>query len=75
MNERLLIVLIGIGALFVLGLAVDMERKKEPTLQQWVNRLIEHIEEEHINEAYRRFARLVESGMEPAHAFEVVISR
>jgi hypothetical protein len=45
----------------------------EPTLQQWVNRLIEYFDKDHVPVAFQRFSYLVQSGIEPEHAFEITI--
>lgn len=68
-------ILTGLG-LSLLALCSALSRrwhKPEPNLQQWANRLIEHVDSAFIVDAYRHFAFLVENGLEPEHAFEIVI--
>lgn len=67
------VVLVGLGVCFALGIIAEQGEKKDPTIQQWVNRLIEFVEGEDIPEAYKRFSHLVASGLEPQHAFEIAI--
>lgn len=49
-------------------------QKKNPEFIQFLNRLIEYVDSDHIIEAAKKFLFLVDSGMEPNHAFKVVIS-
>lgn len=46
---------------------------KTPTLDQWLNRLIEFKSEKTIVDASKQFLYLVEGGMDPSTAFEIVI--
>ena len=46
---------------------------KTPTLDQWLNRLIEFKNERTIVDASKQFLYLVEGGMDPSTAFEIVI--
>jgi hypothetical protein len=43
-----------------------------PSLRQWANRLIEHIESDQVIEAYHKFIELIRAGLSPEHAFHLV---
>jgi hypothetical protein len=60
------------GAIYLLGL-LKQEEPIEPSILQWTNRLIEHIEPENILEASKRFLYLIDNGLVPAHAFEIIV--
>lgn len=45
----------------------------QPTMQQWVNRMVEFIEPSYIMIAYQQFKYLIDQGMEPEHAFRLVV--
>lgn len=44
-----------------------------PTLKQWANRLIEHVDTDEVVGVYNKFVQLVYSGLSPEHAFKVVV--
>lgn len=46
----------------------------EPSLEQWVNRLIEHVDSRYIIVAYQYFLTLIESGMSADDAFTLVVN-
>lgn len=71
-NLILIIAGASLAVLFVLS-HKQIKQTVEPTLQQWTNRLIEHFEPENIVEAAKRFLGLIDSGVAPAHAFEMVV--
>lgn len=47
--------------------------EQEPSLRQWVNRLIEHVDSRYIIVAYHYFMSLIEAGISPDSAFEEVV--
>ena len=47
--------------------------EEEPSLRQWVNRLIEHVDSKYIIVAYHYFMSLIEAGVSPDSAFEEVV--
>lgn len=51
----------------------DLLETQEPSLRQWVNRLIEHVDSRYIIVAYHHFLSLIESGCSPDDAFERVV--
>lgn len=53
--------------------ALIQQMDTPPTLKQWANRLIEHVDTEEVVNVYNRFVQLVHSGLSPEHAFKVVV--
>lgn len=44
-----------------------------PTLEQWVNRLVEYVDSRFLLIAYQRFLVLIENGLTPEKAFREVV--
>lgn len=46
---------------------------KRPTLEQWINRLVEHVDSNFLLYVYQRFLVLIENGWSPEDAFTEVV--
>lgn len=61
------------GALFR-KVYVSILGTKQPSLEQWVNRLIEYVDSRYVVAAYQRFLLLVDMGFAPQDAFQEVVN-